>query len=170
MNVISLHFVSVSCLPSLLASCLSFSLQFFLPSLSPPSSLCFLFSSSPNPLLPLPSPSLPFISSRPPSLPSLHPPPSLVLPPPLPSLLPLPSSPQEVTLEANPSSACISVDSSFQLSQGQAVFPGSICAPIASLQLRFSVVSDGGVNLTTGWTPTFTVTGIYQPTISSRVP
>lgn len=69
-------------------------------------------------------------------------------------------------MEANPSSACISVDSSFQLSQGQAVFPGSICAPIASLQLRFSVVSDGGVNLTTGWTPTFTVTGIYQPMIA----
>jgi len=73
-----------------------------------------------------------------------------------------PDSALEVTLEANPSSACISVDSSFQLSKGQAVFPGSICAPITSLQLRFSVVSDGGVNLTTGWTPTFTVTGEFR--------
>ena len=39
------------------------------------------------------------------------------------------------------------------------MFPGSICAPIGSLQLRFSVVSDGGVTHSTAWTPTFTVTG-----------
>lgn len=70
-------------------------------------------------------------------------------------------SSQEVTVEANPSSACISSDSSFQLVHGEAVFPGSICAPIQDVQLRFSVVSDGGVTINTHWTSNFNVTGIY---------
>ena len=78
-------------------------------------------------------------------------PPSSYSPPPLFS--------QQVTVEANPSSACISNDSSFQLVHGEAVFPGSICAPINDVQLRFSVVSDGGVTLNTQWTSNFTVTG-----------
>lgn len=79
----------------------------------------------------------------------------------LPALLYLLLSSQEVTVEANPSSACVSNDSSFQLVHGEAVFPGSICAPIQDVQLRFSVVSDGGVTLNTQWTSNFTVTGIH---------
>lgn len=62
-------------------------------------------------------------------------------------------------MEISPSTVCLSVDSSFQLSRGQGKFPGSVCEPTENVQLIFTTVSSDGTPFNTSWTPSFNVTG-----------
>ena len=44
---------------------------------------------------------------------------------------------QNIGVEVTPSTACLAVDSNFELSRGEGVFPGSICEVVDSVILRF---------------------------------
>ncbi len=61
-------------------------------------------------------------------------------------------------MEISPSSACLSVDSDFQLIQGEGVFQGSVCEVIDSVTLRF-YATDSNVIHYTHPTPPITVSG-----------
>ena len=65
-------------------------------------------------------------------------------------------------MEISPADACLSVDSSFSLSSGEGIFPGSVCLPTEDVKLRFYGTSNKtGVNVTSAWTPEFNVTGAW---------
>lgn len=66
---------------------------------------------------------------------------------------------QNVTVEIDPPSACLSTDSNFQLTYGNGTFPGSVCAPSENVRLQFSVVATNGTTIYSNWTPQFNVSG-----------
>ncbi|KAK3576183.1 hypothetical protein CHS0354_001202 [Potamilus streckersoni] len=52
-----------------------------------------------------------------------------------------PDSSLEVTVVTTPGTACLSDDSTFVTSNGQGIFMGSICEPVASVSLTFQIIS-----------------------------
>ena len=66
---------------------------------------------------------------------------------------------QNVTVEIDPTSACLSTDSDFQLAYGNGTFPGSVCGPSENVRLRFSTVATNGTTIYSDWTPQFNVSG-----------
>ena len=66
---------------------------------------------------------------------------------------------QSIGVEISPSTACLSVDSNFQLVRGKGVFQGSICEVINSVTLRFYATDDHNVIHYTDPTPSISVSG-----------
>ena len=62
-------------------------------------------------------------------------------------------------MEITPASTCLSVDSNFTLTNGEGVFPGSICEVAASVTLRFYTTDSQGNMHYTNPTPAITVSG-----------
>ena len=72
---------------------------------------------------------------------------------------------QRVHAEITPSSTCLSVDSSFNLTNGVGDFPGSICEVAASVTLRFYVTDSLGNTHYSASTPAITVSGKLMQTL-----
>ena len=66
---------------------------------------------------------------------------------------------QSIGVEISPSSACLSVDSSFQLIGGEGVFQSSICEVIDSVTLRFYATDSRNIMHYTEPTPPISVSG-----------
>jgi hypothetical protein len=80
-----------------------------------------------------------------------------------------PDASLSVNVEIDPSSACLSTDSSFGLVAGVGTFPGSICSPVDNVRLRFTTTTSSNATLTSSWTPYFTVTGeLHIAAITSK--
>lgn len=67
-------------------------------------------------------------------------------------------------MEVDPPDTCLSVDSSFNLTQGVGTFMGSICEPNQlNVKLRFSATSAiSATTVQSDWSPEFNVTGTIK--------